>query len=112
MEDAPEISWGEPGWQKFWHTYSNLSRPVRNCIGFTLDYQIIDESTRIWDDIYGTRTIHVNDGERWTEVGSFAYPNKDAVRVQVWLEEPTDIYAIGTIAQCWEPDIFLFRQTA
>ena len=112
VAEDPDISWGESGYQKFWHPYTSLSQPVQHCIGFTLDYQIIAENTDIWGDIYGPRTVWVNNGECWTEVGSFAYPKKGAVRVQVWLEEPMDIFAIGTVAQCREPDIFLFRQTA
>ena len=109
--DGPEVTWGEGGYQKFWHPYSALSQPVRRCIGFTLEYQLIDENTLKWDNIYGPRTIHINVGDHWEEIGSFSYPKKGAVRVQVWLEEPIDIFAVGTVAQCWEPDTFLFRQT-
>ena len=41
----------------------------------------------------------------------FPYPDFGAVRVQVWLPQPMDIDAVGTIAQCRQPDIFWFRQT-
>ena len=111
IEEDPEISWGELGFQKFWHPYSRLSETVHGCIGFTLEYQLIKENTRDLD-IYCPREIWVNTGTKWVQVGCFEYPEKGAVKVQVWLEEPMDIIAIGTIAQCPDPDIFLTRQTA
>ena len=109
---APEISWGEIGYQKFWHPFSLLSEPVRNCVGFTLEYQLIVENTTKWERIYGPREIWINTGEQWEQAGIFSYPEKGAVKVSVWLEEPKDIFAVGTIAQCQEPYLFDFRQTA
>ena len=107
----PEITWGELGFQKFWHPYSCLSEPVYGCIGFTLEYQLIKQNTRE-QDIYCPREIWINTGTQWIQVGNFDYPEKGAVKVQVWLEEPMDIIAIGTIAQCPDPDVFVTRQTA
>ena len=111
IEKNPEITWGELGFQKFWHRFSRLSEPVPGCVGFTLEYQIIKRNTRELD-IYCPRDIWVNTGEKWVQVGSFDYPEGGAVKVQVWLDEPTDIAAIGTVAQCQDPDFFLTRQTA
>ena len=111
IEKDPEITWGEPGYQKFWHRFSSLSEPVVGCVGFTLEYQIIKRNTRELD-IYCPRDIWVNTGEKWVQAGSFDYPEGGAVKVQVWLDEPTDIAAIGTVARCHDPDLFLTRQTA
>ena len=44
-------------------------------------------------------------------MGEFPYPAFGAVKVQVWLDKPMDIDAVGTIAQCKQPDIFWFRQS-
>ena len=55
--------------------------------------------------------FYVKSGDTWTEVGEFPYPDFGAVKVQVWLDEPMDIDAVGTIAQCSQPNIFWFRQT-
>lgn len=108
----PEITWGEWGFQRFWHDFSSLSKPVEKCVGFTLEYQLIAENTDIWSYIYGPRSIWVNTGESWVEVGSFEYPKKGAVRVQVWLPQPMTVAAVGTVAHCLEPETFSFRQTA
>ena len=89
-----------------------LSEEVKNCRGFTLEYQIIAENTSNWNSILGDRIIYVKSGDEWTEVGSFAYPTQGTVKVTVNLEEPTDIVAIGTIAEVGLPNTFLFRQYA
>ena len=47
-----------------------------------------------------------------TEQFCFAYPEQGAGRVSVNLAEPTDITAIGTIAEVSMPNTFFFRQTA
>lgn len=111
IEKDPESIWEKMGYQRFWHPFIRLSEPVHNCVGFTLEYQLIVENTKELN-IYCPREIWINTGIKWVQAGYFDYPESGAVRVQVWLEEPTDVAAIGTVAQCPDPDIFLTRQTA
>ena len=110
------LRWSGEGWrtaeQYISRQYSILSEEVRNCVGFTLEYQLIAENTYKWDCIYGPREIYVRSGGEWTWVGTFAYPEKGTVKVQVWLDSPMDIDAIGTNALCGAPDVYEFRQTA
>ena len=112
FRDDLTVSWSKKSWLTTQQNYSVLSEPLKNCVGFTLDYQIIAENTPNWDSILGPRKIYVKSGDTWTEVGEFPYSDFGAVRVQVWLEKPMDIDAVGTIAQCLRPDTFYFRQTA
>ena len=106
------VDWSKKSWLTTQQNYSVLSEEVKNCRGFTLEYQIIAENTSNWASILGDRTIYVKSGDEWIEVGSFAYPDFGAVKIHVYLDKPTDINAVGTIAECTQPNIFRFRQTA
>ena len=106
------VDWSKRSWLTTQQNYSVLSEEVKNCRGFTLEYQIIAENTSNWASILGDRTIYVKSGDEWTEVGSFAYPDFGAVKIHVYLDKPMDINAVGTIADCTQPNIFRFRQTA
>ncbi len=112
VRDDITVSWSRCSWLTTQQNYSVLSEEVKNCRGFTLEYQIIAENTLNWDSIFGPRVIYVKSGDEWTEAGSFEYPENGAVKVRVFLEEPMDINAVGTIAQCTRPNTFYFRQTA
>ena len=106
------VDWSKRSWLTTQQNYSVLSEEVKNCRGFTLEYQIIAENTSNWASILGDRTIYVKSGDEWIEVGSFAYPDFGAVKIHVYLDKPMDINAVGTIADCTQPNIFRFRQTA
>ena len=106
------VDWSKRSWLTTQQNYSVLSEEVKNCRGFTLEYQIIAENTSNWASILGDRTIYVKSGDEWIEVGSFAYSDFGAVKIHVYLDKPTDINAVGTIADCAQPNIFRFRQTA
>lgn len=106
------VDWSKKSWLTTQQNYSALSEEVKNCRGFTLEYQIIAENTSNWNSILGDRIIYVKSGDEWTEVGSFAYPDFGAVKIHVYLDKPMDIDAVGTIADCTQPNIFRFRQTA
>ena len=112
VRDDITVSWSKRSWLTTQQNYSVLSEEINNCRGFTMEYQIIDARTPNWDNILGPRKVYVRSGGEWAEVGSFAYSDFGAVKIQVYLENPMDIDAIGTIAQCLQPDIFYFRQTA
>lgn len=107
-----DSAWGEPGYQKFWQPYIKLSEQVTDCIGFTLEYQMIAENTDKWGNIFGDRVIKICDGEEWIEVGRFPYPEQGTVKIQVWLKKPMTITAVSTIAQCEYPDVPTIRQEA
>ena len=111
-KDDITVSWSKKSWLNSQQNYSVLSEEVKNCRGFTLEYQLIAENTPYWNSILGPRKIYVREGETWTEVGEFEYPEFGAVKIQVYLDRPMDINAVGTIAQCSQPNIFRFRQTA
>ena len=112
--DDITVSWSQPGfrWLTTDQSYSILSEEVHDCLGFTFEYQLISENTPYWDSILGPRKIYVKSHGEWNEVAEFPYPEFGAVKVQVWLDEPMDFEAIGTIAQCRNSEIFHFRQTA
>lgn len=109
--DDITLDWSRCRWLTTQQNYSVLSEELKNCVGFTLEYQIISENTRVWDNILGPRKIYVKSHGEWIEVGEFPYPDFGAVKVQVWLDKPMDIDGVGTIAQCKQPDIFWFRQS-
>lgn len=92
--------------------YTMLDEPLKNCAGFTLEYQIIADNTPLKHMLWGDRTVWVNDGESWTALGVFPYTENGTVHVQVWLPETMDVAAIATVAHCSAPNIFDFRQTA
>ncbi|MBQ7601290.1 MAG: hypothetical protein IJU49_03900, partial [Lachnospiraceae bacterium] len=106
------LQWSRKGFLDSQQNYSVLSETVENCVGFTLEYQLIAENTLSWNSIYGPRTIYVNNGSEWIRVGSFDYPESGTAVVTVSLDEPTDITAIGTIAEVGLPNTFFFRQNA
>ena len=106
------VDWSKKSWLTTQQNYSVLSEEVKNCRGFTLEYQIIVENTPNWNSIMGDRIIYVRSGDEWIEVGSFEYPDFGAVKIHVYLDQPMDINAVGTIADCTQPNIFRFRQTA
>ena len=112
VEDGISCSWGELGYAKYWHPYTKLSSEVQNCIGFTLEYQMIAENTEKWGNIFGDRVIMICSGQEWIEAGRFPYPEQGAVKVQVWLDEPETVTAVCTRAQCLEPDTPDIRQLA
>ena len=105
-------AWSRQGFLTSLQSYTTLAEPVENCVGFTLDYQIISENTDKWACIFGPRTVYINNGSEWIKVGTFDYPTQGTVKVTVNLEEPTDITAIGTIPEVGMPNTATFRQLA
>ena len=65
-----------------------------------------------WTGVCIAGSICTNDGIDWIRVGSFEYPEHGTVRVNVSLEKPTNIVAIGTVAEVPLPNTFRFRQNA
>ena len=92
--------------------YTVLAEPVKDCVGFTLEYQLIAENTANKNLVWGPRSVWVSDGEKWSNAGVFDYPQNGVVRVQIWLPEMMDVSAVATVAHCDMPNLFDFRQLA
>ncbi len=92
--------------------YTVLAEPVKDCVGFTLEYQLIAENTANKNLVWGPRSVWVSDGEKWSNAGVYDYPQNGVVRVQIWLPEMMDVSAVATVAHCDMPNLFDFRQLA
>ena len=107
----PALKWSKENFVGTKRKFSILETPVYNCAGFTLDYQVTSRNGVSTDSVLGPRNIYVNDGSGWTYVGSFNYDDTYACHVDITLYEPITLYAVATIADCAEPDTFVFRQS-
>ena len=111
MGDVP-VSWSNDNFVGTKQKYTILNEPAYNCVQFTLDYQVIGlGGTPNPNQVLGPRTIYVNDGSGWIEVGEFDFNEFDAMHIIVNLNEPTDVLAVATSASCSDPDRFVFRQS-
>ena len=107
----PALKWSKEDFVGTKRKFSILEMPVHNCAGFTLDYQVTSRNGASTDSVLGPRSVYVNDGTAWTYVGRFNYDDTYACHVDVALYEPITLFAVATIADCAEPDIFVFRQS-
>ncbi len=110
LSDAP-IRWSQDRFVNSNQKYTICDGTLQNCVQFTLDYQVIGRNGAKTNEVVGNRTIYVNDGSGWIAVGQFPYPDIDSVHVVVNLEKPMNLVAVATIADCSQPDTFLFRQS-
>lgn len=104
--------WSSGFYKKSEQRYLCLDEPLENCVGFTLQYQVYDYETPYQQSVMGPRTLHVFDGETWTEVGVFPYKELGAVEVDVRLDKPMKIVAFHTTADCEYPYSFKCREYA
>ena len=88
---------------------SELAEPAENVVQFTLDYDIYSRFTTHPEDVFGTRTIYVNNGSEWVEVGSFECDQLTPYHITVKLSEPMTITAVATSADCPVTN-FTYRQ--
>ena len=110
--EEPELSWADRWFPHTYQPYTQLTEPVRDCVGFEFEYQLIKKNGGSQEAILGPRKLYVHNGEDWVELGSFPYPALGAARVQVWLDEPMTITAIATDTDLSGRNLFDFRQTA
>ncbi len=89
--------------------YAKLDTPIYDCVGFTLDYFVTDRNGTSSENVTGERTIYVDDGSGWSEVGTFRYDKIEPVHIQVTLSSPMTVKAIGVSADCYKPNKFDFR---
>ena len=106
----PVMKWSKENFVGTQRKYSILESPIKNCVGFTLDYQLVSNNGASKDEVLGPRNVYVNDGSGWTYVGTFEYKKAYACHVDVSLEKPMTLVAVATIADCAKPDTFVFRQ--
>ncbi|MCR5576932.1 MAG: hypothetical protein K6F56_07990 [Oscillospiraceae bacterium] len=109
--DSVGQHWSNDFLLKSQRRYMCFDEPVKNCVGFSMQYQVVARNTGITENVYGERTLYVFDGTTWHEVGSFPYYDLSAVQVDVWFD-PMDVVAFGTVADCVQPYDFDFRQFA
>lgn len=111
MIDDPEVSWSKESFVGTQRKYTILAQPVENCVSFTLDYKVTGRNGSEEYTIVGPRDVYVNDGSGWVYVGSFDYDVFNApVHVSVVLDEPMRLAAVATVANCSDPNTFIFRQ--
>ena len=106
-----EVQWSSNNFVGTKQKFSLLNSPVKNCTGFTLDYHVIGRNGAQTQQVLGPRTVYVNDGSGWIEVGSFEYNAMAPIHVVVNLDSPMTVAAVATVASCSKPDTFSFRQT-
>lgn len=104
------VQWSKDNFVGTKTKYSILSSPVEDCVGFTLDYQLLTKSEKK-ELVLGPRDIYVNDGSGWTYVGYFDYDEQGPCHIEVVLSEPMDLLAVATVAECDEPNAFTYRQS-
>ncbi len=105
------LSWSKDCFVGTGQKYTLLSYPADNCMGFTLDYQVIGRNGAKSVECCGPRTIYVNSGSGWVNVGTFAYDKIQPVHVEVTLDKPIRLAAVAVTASCAKPDTFYFRQS-
>lgn len=103
------ISWSSKYFPGTKQHYAVIEGRIDDCVGFTLDYQVIARNGATTKQCLGSRSIYVSDGTSWYEVGSFSYSKLGTVHVQVDLDEPMDIKAVAVSADCARPNTLSFR---
>ncbi len=107
----PELEWSRDNFIGEKQKYTLLEEPIQNCVQFTLDYQVTARNGAQTNQILGPRTVYVNDGSGWVEVGTFDYADLGAMHISVYLPAPMTLAAVATSATCAKPDVFSFRQS-
>lgn len=104
------FSWkGFFDYKKHIERVAELSEPIENCVGLSLEYQVVsfgDDADREW---IGDRTVYVSDGGEWVDVGSFSYNTYGTVHVDVTLPEAMTVAKIAVIADCLRPNVTQYR---
>lgn len=107
----PELKWSKESFVGTNTKFTIMKTPVKNCVGFTLDYQLTSRNGASTASVLGPRNIYVNDGSGWTYVGSVNYDKICSCHITITLDKPMTLTAFATIADCAQPDTFLYRQS-
>ena len=108
-QEAPALAWSKDNFVGSTEKYAVLTEAVSDCVQMKLAYQVTDTSGVRFEDMLGTRTVYVNDGSGWIQVGQFEYNKQGTVLVTVNLSEASRVEAIAVIASCNEPGHVLSR---
>ena len=108
-QEAPALAWSKDNFVGSTEKYAVLTEAVSDCVQMKLAYQVTDTSGVRFEDMLGTRTVYVNDGSGWIQVGQFEYNKQGTVLVTVNLNEASRVEAIAVIASCNEPGHVLSR---
>ncbi len=107
----PDLKWSKESFVGTRTKFTILESPIPNCVNFTLDYQVTSRNGATTAAVVGPRDVYVNDGSGWTYVGSFEYKETTACHIDITLDKAMTLAAVATIANCSEPDTFLYRQS-
>ena len=89
-------------------TYSELSVPVENCVGFTLRYEVTKVSA---GDGLGDRYMYVYDGRAWTLLSTFSYSRYGVSYDFFTFDEPTTLLRFATPRIHPDKSRFMIAQT-
>lgn len=107
----PELDWSKFNFVDTKTKYTVIAEPWCDepCAGIVFDYQVTSRNgvKRAW----GERDVYINGGDGWEYVGSFEVEDSlDAVRCELYFDEPRVIKAIASIATGASAENFVFRQ--
>ena len=105
----PILTWSNDSMVGHTEKYVLFDEKVDNCVAFTLDYQVTDRISVDASQCTGPRTVYINGGSGWEEVGTFAYNELETVHVDITLNAPTTIAAVAVTANCARPDATIAR---
>ena len=108
----PTVSWSKEYFVGTKRKFTILDSWPDNCVGFTLDYQVTARNGSPSNSVPGPRDLYVNDGTGWIYLGSFDYEDHHSpVHVVVTLPQKMTLAAVATVADCGDPNTFLYRQS-
>ncbi|MCR5576242.1 MAG: hypothetical protein K6F56_04465 [Oscillospiraceae bacterium] len=106
----PGVAWSKDNFVGTKTKYTLLTDPLENCVGFTLDYQLVTKSAS-QNEVLGPRAVYINDGSGWEYIGSFDYDAQGPCHVEIYLTRPMNLMAVATVADCDAPYGFTYRQS-
>lgn len=110
--DDPILQWSDEAFVGSKQKFLYLEEVIEDSIAFQLEYQVTGRGGMSIDAVLGKRTVYVNEGNGWTAVGTFDYPEIKANLITVNLPYPMDVMAIAVKADCKAADVLDFRMSA
>lgn len=98
--EDPRLSWARESFVGTNQRYMILDGETNGCVQFKLDYQVRNRGGSDIEGVLGPRTVYVNDGGGWLEVGAFNFNTIQSYQVTVNLPEPMNVLAVAAIASC------------
>ncbi len=107
----PEIEWSKFNFVDTKTKYTVIAEPWCDypCAALVFDYQVTSRNGV--QRAYGERDVYINGGDGWEYVGSFEVEaDMDAVRCEIYFDEPKLVKAIASIPVGASAENFVFRQ--